>query len=182
MKACYLREPPFSVSSQKISLRFFSVGLPVLKKNPPSSMVDTVLVLQNLWQPLHTNLSARKRHRKDKKRFFFVCSLHSEADKEHSMDHSRPRVAGGEGVFSVILVCQDFERGCGMLLFLLLLGWLAVCCRGAPPWGAAAPIAICCCCIWCCKNCNCPEQKKGEKQRISVRYYKQHNARFCQWI
>lgn len=51
----------------------FSVGLPVSTKNP-SSMVDTVLVLQNLWQPLHTNLSARKRHRKDKKVFFCLQS------------------------------------------------------------------------------------------------------------
>lgn len=128
-------------------------------------MVGTVLVLQNLWQPLHTNSSARKRQTemtKTKVFFFFVCSLHNEADKEHSMDHSRPCVAGGR-VFSVILVCHDFGRGCGVLRFLLLLGWLAVCCRGAPPWGAAAPIAICCCCIWCCKNCNCPVQKERLK-------------------
>lgn len=56
-----------------------------------------------------------------------------------------------------------------MLLFLLLLGWLAVCCCGTPPRGAAVPIAICCCCcccIWCCKNCNCAtqEEKMGDKK------------------
>lgn len=139
-------------------------------------MADTVLVLQNLWQPVHTNLSARKRHteRTQKVCFFFVRSLHSEADKEHSMDHSRPCVAGvGRGgvgvVLSVISVCHDFGRGCGRLLFLLLLGWLAVCGCGAPPWGAAAPIAICCCCIWCCKNCNCPVQKKKMRNKTHQR-------------
>lgn len=68
-------------------------------------MAETVLVLQR--QPLHTNLSARKRHRKDK--FLFVHSLHSEADKEHSMDHSCPRVAGGR-VLSVISLSWLGER------------------------------------------------------------------------
>lgn len=71
-----------------------------------------------------------------------------------------------------------------MLLFLLLLGWLAVCCCGTPPRGAAVPIAICCCCcccIWCCKNCNCAMQRKdGEKiklaEGISVCCYKRQNA------
>lgn len=101
VKACHLREPSYSVSFQKnITKGSLSVGLPGLKTTSP--MVDTVLVLQNLRQPLHTHLSARKRHRKGQKSLFFVCSLHSEADKEHSMDHSCPCVAGGR--FFVCLV------------------------------------------------------------------------------
>lgn len=110
-------------------------------------------------------MSARKRQGKDT-----VFCLHSEADKEHSINHSCPRVFEGT-VLSVSWAFHDLGRGCGMLLFLLLLGWLAVCCCGAPTWGAAVPIAICCCCcccIWCCKNCNCPVWKKEGKTFIRV--------------
>lgn len=129
---CYCESPLptrtifFCFISKKYHYGSLGVGLPVLKT--PLSMVSP--------KPLDNHYiqicQLEKDTQKGQKSIFFVCSLHSEADKEHSMDHSRPCVAGGR-VFSVILVCHDLGRGCGMLLFLLLLGWLAVCCRGAPP-------------------------------------------------
>lgn len=99
-------------------------------------MADTVLVFQNLWQ-LHTNLSARKRHT-ERTKSFFVCSLHSEADKEHSMDHSRPRVAGWGRVLSVILSLSWLWEGLWHAP-LPLTSWLA---GGMLPW--RSPLRSCC--------------------------------------
>lgn len=133
----------FLVSSQKISLK---VLLSVGRRAPCSKKKPHPLWRTQFWfsktsdnqyiQICQLEKDTQKGHRKFV--FFFVRSLHSEADKEHSMDHSRPCVAGvGRGgvgvVLSVISVCHDFGRGCGRLLFLLLLGWLAVCGCGAPP-------------------------------------------------
>lgn len=137
---------------------------------------------KDLGQPLHTNLSARKRHRKD-----FFCLQSPQWGRQRAQYGLFTSVWGsGEGP-SRGSVFHDLGSGCGMLLFLLLLGWLAVCCCGTPPWGTAVPIAICCCCIWCCKNCNCrsagetKEREEGEKKNklaegISLRCNKRHKA------
>ena len=60
--------------SKNITKGSFKCRAPCSKKKTPSSMADTVLVLQNLWQPLHTNLSARKRHTEGTQSFVFFLS------------------------------------------------------------------------------------------------------------
>lgn len=122
----------FNLKNISSVLLSFGAYLTKIKKKVPLSVADTAF---GSPQPLTTGTekcvswkwTIKKGHKISP-----ICSLHSEPDKEHSMDRSCPRVAVGRG-FSVISVCHDLVRGCGVLLFLLLLGWLAVCCRGVTP-------------------------------------------------
>lgn len=69
---------------------------------------------------------------------------------------------------------HDLGRGCGVLRFLLLLGWLTECCRGSADCAAApTAIPICCCCIWCCKNCNCAKGKVTDNEFVPLKTYQE---------